>query len=280
MIVSHFELIYKPQSPNAPAGTAAVDNLIQGYFLEITNLSDKRIEYGIAFKTVSVTDPNRSLGGNTLFILDRPGADNQFGRLNGSTRATTFAPSTGRIELEPNETALVALLPSAFGPIPGIDTTPLTAPTFEVRGVVELTVPSLFGPPPVRLFDRSVPQSDMPVQTLVTPQNRTTYFDASGAISDQTQASLPISTGAALLEIEPAPSRRFLDDLIIADRFGPVFEFEPFFAGLQQRDMIAGLLASMDPSTADLQSINKTLASEGIGFAVERRTIKATEPAE
>lgn len=43
MDVSHFELVYKPQSPAAPDGTAAVDSLIQGYFLEITNLES--VEY-------------------------------------------------------------------------------------------------------------------------------------------------------------------------------------------------------------------------------------------
>ena len=43
MEVSHFELISKPQSPSAPTGTLAVERVIQGYFLEITNLED--VEY-------------------------------------------------------------------------------------------------------------------------------------------------------------------------------------------------------------------------------------------
>jgi len=69
MIVSHFELIYKPQSPAAPQDTGPVDNLIQGYFLEVTNLSDQTIEYALTFKAISVSDPNRSLADNALIIV-------------------------------------------------------------------------------------------------------------------------------------------------------------------------------------------------------------------
>jgi hypothetical protein len=273
MIVSHFELIYKPQSPNAPTGSAAVDNLIQGYFLELTNLSEQSIKYKLALKTVSVSDPNRSVGGNALFILDRPDSDNEFSRFSGAVAGQTFSPTSGLIELEPNETALLAVLPSAFGPIPGVDTTPLTAPTFEVRGIVEITIPSLFTSS--SFFDPSVPQAAVDIATLITPQNRTTYFKADGTISDQTQASLPISNGQALTEITPEPSKpRFfqLDPVFVGELIGT--------SGFDATDLIAGALASSDLTAKDLTAFNKAMADSGIGFAIERRKVQALEPAE
>lgn len=277
MIVSHFELIYKPQSPSAPAGSAAVDNLIQGYFLEITNLFDEEIDYQLAFKAVSVSDPNRSLAGNALFILDRPDNDNAFGRLNGSINSNTFFPSTGRITLQPNETALVAVLPSAFGVIPGVDDTPLVDPSFEVRGFVEITVPADRNPGGFLL--PTIPQTDVPVPTLLTPQNRTTYFKADGTISDQTQASLPLSTGMAQVNIAPNPSTSLLDDLVVVDDFDVVLERDFGRSSLTGADLIASVLATTDV-TADLTALNKAMSAKGIGFAIERRKVKALEPAE
>lgn len=273
MIISHFELIFKPQSPNSPPSTGPVDNLIQGYFLEITNLSSQTIEYLLRFRAARATVPNRSLAGNTIYILDRPDIDNQFGRLNGSFLATSFTPSTGRIELDPNETALVAVLPSAFGPIPGIDTSPLTSPNFEVRGIVELSVPAIAPPSTGSTFTRPVAQTSSPVPTLLTPQNRTTYFKADGTISDQTQASLPTSTGAALIEIAPDRGGFVIPPLDRFDRF----DFDFFDAsGFSNADLLAGLLANTDPETAELTELNKAMAEAGIGFAIERRKVKAS----
>jgi hypothetical protein len=40
MEVSHFELVWKPQSPATPIGQTGVDRVFQGYFLKISNLED------------------------------------------------------------------------------------------------------------------------------------------------------------------------------------------------------------------------------------------------
>lgn len=204
MDVSHFELIFKPQSPAAPTGAGPVDSLIQGYFLEITNLEDEEYRYRLDFIAAPVTDPLRSVAGNTVVFVDTPGTNNQQGVLNGAITSTTFSPSTGFVTVPPKGTALVAVLPSAFGPLPG-ETTPLTTPDFEVRGYVRLRLPALFRFVPGNPFGRFVlePQADAPVKVLLTPQNRTTYFKADGTISDQTQASLPLANGVAVNELEP-----------------------------------------------------------------------------
>ena len=69
MEVSHFELIWKPQSPAAPANTPAVANVIQGYFLEITNLESVPYSYRVEFVASPVTLPSRSLAGNTVCFV-------------------------------------------------------------------------------------------------------------------------------------------------------------------------------------------------------------------
>ncbi len=206
MDVSQFELVYKPQSPAAPSGTAAVDSLIQGYFLKITNLETQAMSYRVSFVAAPVTDPLRSLAGNTVVFVDTPGTNNQQGVLNGAITSTVFSPSTGLITVPPSGTALIAVLPSAFGPLPG-EPTPLLTPDFEVRGHVRITLPALLKLVPGNPFPtfKFVPQSKVPVKVLLTPQNRTTYFTATGAISDQTQASLPLASGKALNEVPPQP---------------------------------------------------------------------------
>ena len=49
MDVSHFELVWKPQSPAAPTGVSGVDKVFQGYFLEITNLEPVAYSYAVEF---------------------------------------------------------------------------------------------------------------------------------------------------------------------------------------------------------------------------------------
>lgn len=271
MDVSHFELVFKPQSPAAPVGVPAVDRLIQGYFLEITNLEAQPFSYRLTFVAAPVTDPLRSLAGNTVVFVDTPGVNNQSGVLNGAITGTRFSPSTGLITIPAQGTALVAVLPSAFGPV--FDPTPLTAPTFEVRGHVQITLPARieFSLNPPRL--RFVPQSTVPVKVLLTPQNRTTYLTAAGAISDQTQASLPLASGAALNAITPETGFFSLPATLSLAESRTLFETGDAPSG----EMLAALLTMIDPKGDDLPRFNKALAAAGVGLALERA--KATVPA-
>jgi hypothetical protein len=199
MDVSHFELADKPQSPAAPTGAGPVDSLIQGFFLGIGDLEDTEYRCRVELVAAPVTDPLRSLAGNAVVFVDTPGADNQQGMLNGAITATSFFPTTGFVTVPAKGTALIAVLPSAFGPLPG-ETTPPASPDVEVRGSVRLTLPPLVQVTPGTPFPRFrfVPQSDRPARVMLTPQNRTTYVTAAGAISDQTQASLPPASSTAV----------------------------------------------------------------------------------
>lgn len=276
MDVSHFELIWKPQSPNAPTGTAAVDSVLQGYFLEITNLEDVSYSYSVEFVAAAVTDPLRSLSGNTVVFVDTPGTNNTAGFLNGAITATTFTPSTGRITIPAKGTALIAVLPSAFGPLP-FEPSPLTAPNFEVRGYVRIRLPTVFkqfGTGNFSFF-KQVAQSANPVKVMLTPQNRATYFTAAGAITDQTQASLPLASGTAVNSLPP--DQPFMIPINVADlALNPSFAermLDTFGAeGMMQA--MSSMLVTMADQGADLSAFNKALAEQGVGLALERRTIK------
>lgn len=267
MEVSHFELIWKPQSPAAPVGTTAVANVIQGYFLKITNLEAVPYLYRVEFVASPVTDPLRSLAGNAICFVDTPGTNNQQGVLSGAITDTTFFPSTGLITIPANGTALIAVLPSAFGPLPG-EPTPLTAPNFEVRGYVKISLPATFrrtGP-----FFSYGPQSSTPVRVMLTPQNRTTYFSATGAVTDQTQASLPISTGNAINSLPPEPGFIFPRPFEVA---GNSFEVLERMA-TPSPQMLAAMLAMVDVDGGDMAGFNESLAKAGVALALERRKMK------
>jgi len=277
MDISHFELIFKPQAPAEPADLAAVDTVIQGYFLNITNLEDEeyqyRLEFVIAPPPVGTPDREfRSLAGNALTFVDTPGSgampgsDNTQGVLLGDIADSVFRLSTGLIRVPPGGTAKIAVLPSAFGCVPG-DPTPLTEPNFEVRGYVRISLPALFDISLPPFFRR--PQSDSPVEVLLTPQNRATYLTGGNEISDQTQASLPLASGQATNALDPEPG-------------GPIFippVFELPTARLPQlmeqlpiapADMLGLLLAQVDPDRSSLSALNKCLDKADIPLAIER----------
>lgn len=270
MEVSTFELIFKPQSPAAPQGVAAVDRVIQGYFLAITNLEDRTYRYALDFIATPVSDPLRSLAGNTVVFVDTPSTNNQQGVLNGSLSSKVFRPSTGFVEIPAHGTALVAVLPSAFGPVPG-DPTPLTQPNFEVRGFVRIRLPALRSGPFPSIFNLK-PQSEKPVKVLLTPQHRATFLTAAGEVSDQTQTALPNASGAALNAL--TPEKGFVLTPSVFDTIPPELA-----RGLELLDpperaaLIGGLMAELAAEGADLKTLNAAMKAADIGLAVERRSL-------
>jgi len=273
MEISQFELLFKPQAPAAPADLTAVARVIQGYFLKISNLEDQQYEYALEFiaPPPAPSVPNaqfRSLAGNALVFVDTPTSDNQQGVLLGAFSSTVFRPSTGRVVVPAQATALVAVLPSAFGCLPG-ESTPIQDPLFEARGFVRITLPALRSGAGLS----TEPQSDSPVRVMLTAQNRTTYVSATGSISDQTQSSLPLCTGAACNSIVPEAG--------FDPGFQSPFDFEqlePMIQMIEAGDLrnpaafVAGVLGALDPEAADLTGFNKALKQAGIQFAIERRT--------
>ncbi|MDF3071743.1 MAG: hypothetical protein K0R38_7344 [Polyangiaceae bacterium] len=109
MEVSTFELIYKPQSPAAPAGVAAVDRVIQGYFPAISNLESREYQFRLEFivppPPPGTTDAGfRTPAGNTLVFVDSGGGNNIQGILSGAATQKRFVPSTGLVKMPAHAT--------------------------------------------------------------------------------------------------------------------------------------------------------------------------------
>ena len=253
MEVSSFELIYKPQSP-----VGAADRVIQGYFLNITNLETTQLIFRLDFVTSPVPDPDRSLFDNTVAFIDTPAQNNIQASLVGGPASAAFRLSPFVI-VPPNATAKVALLPSDPFPTAGLPA------NFEARGHVTLRLP------PVIAFDgsrlRVVPQIDGAARVLLTPQNRATYLDTTGTINDQTQSSLPTASGAARDEVEAETGVSFvssgISERISAFTGEPMPEFDA--------TDVAMMLASLSASDADLGQLNAELKRAGIAMSVENR---------
>ncbi|WP_292290993.1 hypothetical protein [Marivita sp.] len=254
MEVSSFELIYKPQSP-----VGAADTVLQGYFLNITNLEDVPLRFSLSFVTSSVSDPDRSLFNNTTAFIDTANSNNTAASLLGSLTSSSFTLSP-TVVIAPNETAKIALLPSDPFPVA------VTPANFEARGYVRLRLPPNFR----FSFPGGLsvePQLDRPARVLLTPQNRATYLDSTGVINDQTQSSLPTGSGAALAEIEPETGF-FFNPGLIATQLKEIGEIDNF--DFDERDL-AMMLAALPASGVDFKDVNAVLKDAGIGMALESR---------
>jgi hypothetical protein len=274
MEVSTFELIFKPQAPAAPAGVAAVDRVIQGYFLAIANLEAREFVFRVEFVAPPVPGaPNRSLGGNTLVFVDSAGTDNQQGVLTAPAGGKVFTPSTGFVRVPAHGTAKIAVLPSVFGPTP-VDPTPIGAPDFEARGYVRLALPAIRRRGPGPLSFLRLPQSAAPVKVLVTPQHRATFLDAAGAITDQIQATLPVAGGAAIIALPPEQGDLVIGSLVV-DRLTDALDRVDLMLPEERGAMLAALIGGAAEADGELATVNRALAEAGIGVAVERRGRKA-----
>jgi hypothetical protein len=256
MEVSSFELIYKPQSP-----VGAADRVIQGYFLNITNLENVDLRFSLSFVTSSVSDPDRSLFNNTVAFVDTANSNNSSASLSGGLTSSVFTLNP-TITIRPNETAKVALLPSDPFPVAG------TPANFEARGYVRLRLPAniRFTFPGGLTFQ---PQLDRPARVLLTPQNRATYLSASGVINDQTQSSLPTASGGALAEVQPETGF-ILNPAVIATRMQEFGEIDRL--DFDERDL-AMMLAALPASGVDFKEVNAVLKEAGIGMALENRKV-------
>jgi hypothetical protein len=179
-------------------------------------------------------------------------------------------PSTGFVRVPAHGTALVAVLPSAFGASP-LDPSPLAAPNFETRGYVRITLPAVRvgGGGFASLF--TVAQSNNPVRVLLTPQHRATFLKADNTISDQIQASLPLAGGAGIAALAPEPggfSLSVADLDTVRPELGTIIDaIEPQNRGL----VLASLLGDLNAASADLGALNQALAAANVPLSVERR---------
>jgi len=264
MIVSQFELVYKPQSPAGPA-----DTVLQGYFLEVSNLEDKSYQFALKLTTSSITDADRSLFENAIVFVDTPGVNNSSGvySLRGDLDDKSYSLNRN-FTVPAHGTALIAILPS--DPFPPSSVAAGSA-NFECRGYVTLTIPPVFTFADSSSFGsfRLTSQGSDPVKVLLTPQNRATYTDpTTGAPKGQTQSSVPISTGQSQNEITPLPA-------FLIER-----DFKPSLIGLSEQDAaqfenkLAAMLSVVAESELDLRSFNAALKKAEIGMAIETRKVK------
>lgn len=203
MIVSTFELVYKPLTPSFgdPQTAALARRAVQGYFLTVSNLSARDYRYQLVFQ-ISLPNPddsNRRMENNTVILADVAGTNTTLSLVRNGNRYTT-----GLFTIPAGQTALVALLPNFVLNLSNLN------PQIEIRGFVELLIPALRRPGIFIVFD---PQSDpnVPVNHLLNAEVRGTFlpnaFPASLADLDfdQTNHSLPLAGGAALQGINPEP---------------------------------------------------------------------------
>lgn len=258
MNVSHFELIFKPQAPVPPA-----DTVLQGYFLSISNLEDVPLRFRLDFVTSSISDPTRTLAGNTVVIVDSGAVNNDFApSLLGGPTSKSFRLNPF-VNIPAHGTAKIAVLPADPFPVPIGDGTADPA-DYEARGYVTLRLPSLlqFNGKFIS-FKR---QLDRPANVLLTPQNRATYF-RDGKIESQTQAGLPLASGSALNEIE-AESFSFpfleISKPLQLEKLVNEIDFD------RMPTLLAELMAVAAASDIDTKAFNAALKEAGVGLSLER----------
>lgn len=186
-IISTFELLIKPQLPkNIPGTTTPIPgqvsklsrNIILGYFLTLSNLSNSDFDFELVF---TIKLPVGRVIDELVGIIDTSGSDipfdlapigpNQFG-------ATMQIPaqSTSLVILQPDLIQFPALL---------------TSLNFEVRGFVEMR-------------RAAASQALPPISIIATPEHRGTFFSSlSGSTPDeigldQVAYALPIKNGGCL----------------------------------------------------------------------------------
>lgn len=270
MEVSTFELLIKPIAPRTPATEAVARRVIQGYFLTISNLEDKRLRYTIEFfdSKANPPSPNRELEAaprpignlviprNFVLINDVAGANTPL--LN--IRRGTEGQIAGDFFLDPKQTATVQLLP----PVSLLTNNP----DLEIRGYVNLRLPR-------NLF---APQHGSPVKVLLQPEIRGTFLPNDFPSSpvgdfDQINYSLTTASGKALNELDP--ERRPFTFPIPAP---PIIDIEPAtlfdnigLADMSDRERIEMLvtsLAQIESSEESLQNLDKILADLDIPISM------------
>jgi len=201
-LLSHFELLFKDQ---APVIGIEVETVLQGYFLELTNLEERDFLYDVQFVSLASSDgfSNRQLDANTIAILDNPGApstDNVFGQLNlvsSNGPLNTYSATALSLRIAAGATALLAVIPQV---IPVMGDAMAVGRDFEVRGYVQLSLPEVGG----------FAQSNRAVNVMATPQNRAAFYVfpnagnfGGGVLRNQIQTSMPTGNGGCIQSVEP-----------------------------------------------------------------------------
>jgi hypothetical protein len=256
MEISTFELLAKPIAPvnGLPPNILPVARrIVQGYFLNISNLETFNVQYRIQFtiSTPAQNDPNRiiTLGPNRNVTLLVDVAGNNIDiplTQNGPVYRGTFI-------IPARQTASVELLPQVLNV--------LTTSMLEVRGFVSL-------------FRRKIlPGALAPVKVLLNPEIRGTFLpngfpapptapQPANLDFDQINYSLAIASGKALNEI---PAEATASPILVSPILQPLLEElsrGTLDLGNLETDnpgkarMLVQLLAELDASDVNLKDLN------------------------
>lgn len=207
-LVSTFEILFTPQLPpglGPPAVQAEVENVVKGYFLTIANINPTPYTFTLGFhcNPTPGSPANRTLTSAVGFVDN--GAAGAPLTIDAGATATDFAAS---VAVPADGTVLVAVLPAFF------TNNGLAAPTIEVRGWVDITLPALSrGRPPFVGFG-TVAQASAPVGVLLTPEQRLTFLpttgDAPTSVEAQAAFALPLASGVGQVFVPPQPGGFFV----------------------------------------------------------------------
>ena len=275
MEVSTFELLFKRIAP-PPAPNTLARRVVQGYFLTISNLEDRGFRYTLDFhiSLPNPPDPDRTLAGNTVALLDVAG-ENQSLTLtptNANVSTTRFSTS---FSLGAKQTASFQLLPDLG--IPGLLSE--ASPDLEIRGFVEIRLPARFRLRPSAGF---FPQSQTPVRVLLNPEIRGTFlpnsFPSSGGDFDQINYPLEVASGRGLNEIEPDLSGSFFplldessfepDDQVPVPEFSEMLDFSSMDAAGRTAALVE-IMSQIEPTKKNMQNINRILSKLDVPVGME-----------
>lgn len=285
MELSTFELLVKRIAPLPPLGApgavalaTVARRVVQGYFLTISNLEDEEFRYTLDFhiSLPDPADPDRTLAGNAVALLDIAGA-NQALTLSPASATVSTTRFFTSFSLGAKQTASIQLLPELT---PALLANP--NPDLEVRGFVRLRLPAVFAGlgSPFPFPFRRVPQSDRPVKVLLNPEIRGTFlpngFPGSGDDFDQINYPLELASGQGLNEIEPEPGGPIIiptpqiPDLVeqLPLRERPTIDFD----ALDAEDRTAALvevISQIEPSESNLQNVSDLLSKLNIPITME-----------
>ncbi len=265
MLVSGFYLEWSSNSTVMPTYTS-------GYELEVTNLSDKKIQFEVVARVTrysfNMFEPPQS----TATILAN--FKELISGVNTNNLWTWFA---GGWRHDADGYALHITIPVAphtselFKIVPGIDQSRSWWP--RIAGHIELTVPAVRSAEPPYLWFR---QAADPVPVLLNPSTveRWEMFNAGGGRAfSHSRTSPPISTGQAYNEIPPdsAPLRMpvsirdYLDQLRNLGEAG----LAQGAVGLSTEDRaqaLIDLVAAVGEDEAEQAALNEVL--EGLGSSI------------
>lgn len=213
MVTSTFELLVKRIAtvpPTIPPNISTVfRRVVQGFFMNITNLSDSTTSNLFLRITIPLSSGNRIINNtNTQCFFDNGNVNNaQLSINSGTPNATSIVYTTSSFRLGARQTGLITLLPNV---IPFIN---LTNPDLEIRGYIEVLTSRFNG----QFFTLgAIPASEV----LISPEIRGTFLDNDYPATspsneldfDQIAYGLPTASGRAQNTVAGLPPIIFSTD--------------------------------------------------------------------